>query len=677
MLNRLFQNSLKARHRYALVGLAFLIGMVLSFGAAGIGPKRFNDALLRLDRRLYETWATRWIEEQPVPAKVAEQIVLVLIDDQSLEDLSLPYPLPRSLYLEIVKRLEAAGAKVIALDLLFLEPSGSLEEDAALAEALNNPLVVSGMLLEFDGPTLVTKQPPESLMDPEGAQGRLGFVNAWAPSGSADVAIKVSDGENHHYSLVTTAFARHQEIDPEEAVEAMGITPTFMGFSNSREVETYALNINYAAKGMLQDIDPGGEDPVEATDELIYEGGIEIRSRPTLQRILPVVPLHDLLQVPVEGMENAFPPNFIAVVGVSATAGSDKAHTVLGMMSGPEVQANLLLNLFLKNPIRQARPTTIFLVTLGVPILIGLVGALVAHPVGIGASVLACLGLGYANYASYVGVGYASGGMMLPFFFPALGVLLVQVAATTLHFQTERSDFLDVIRQVCPVVDPDTLLSQGIRLGGEARELTILFSDLRSYTSFAEKLDAVSVLDALNDYFGAVGHIFEKHGGLVFDYQGDAQMVVFGLVEASQPNHGAAACRAAAEMILTLEEMRAIWSESGKDIPETGIGVCTGPISFGFMGTAQRKQLVAIGDPTNSAARVQGKSKEFNSPVLTTESTVLLAQDEILFEEIDEIYVKGKKEPLKVFGVQFEEMRRKGMIEVDQQVIRTAKGNTQ
>ncbi|MEW6278880.1 MAG: adenylate/guanylate cyclase domain-containing protein, partial [Candidatus Eremiobacterota bacterium] len=140
--------------------------------------------------------------------------------------------------------------------------------------------------------------------------------------------------------------------------------------------------------------------------------------------------------------------------------------------------------------------------------------------------------------------------------------------------------------------------------------------------------------------------------------QGDAQMVVFGLMPASRENHAAAACKAGAGLIYLLEKKRKEWLAQGRPMPETGVGICTGPVSFGVLGTQAHKQYVAIGDPTNTASRMQGKSKELDAPVLITESTYTLAREDstLALRFLEEIEVKGKREPLKVYEVCVDEV---------------------
>ncbi len=140
-------------------------------------------------------------------------------------------------------------------------------------------------------------------------------------------------------------------------------------------------------------------------------------------------------------------------------------------------------------------------------------------------------------------------------------------------------------------------------------------------------------------------------------------MVVFGLLPASVDQHATAACRAAAEMSGALDELGRRWNLQGRELPDTGVGICTGPVSFGVLGTAHHKQYVAIGDPTNTAARVQGKSAELGHQVLLTESTFVQAGDQIKAEFVDALALKGKREEIRVYGLVLEKDKEKSPLE--------------
>ncbi|MBI3928305.1 MAG: adenylate/guanylate cyclase domain-containing protein [Armatimonadetes bacterium] len=593
------------------------------------------------------------------------------------EMMELPWPIPRGAYRELIRRLERAGASTIALDILFLDRSHDAGQDALLAEALANPKVVLpyalgdyGDLLEPDYAhfRLTRGWTQEDFLrrtgftqaDDEADYLWLKLVHAARDFQGAPVVENGRARVDTFYGFPLAIVAHHREVSPEEALARLRLPSESVEFMQ-RTVQVVRGVINFAARGLEQTDRPMGE--AEATEALeigpghfAVEQSTETYVGKTIPELLQSLTLEALLEIPEGELPTSFHRSgrFIALVGVSATAGEDRKTSILGPISGPEIVANGVVNLLLGNFLREPPLWLRFAMSAGAVLLVGLLGAFLNRKVAFAAILATVAALVGANYYAFVGRGFVAGGLLLPLVAPLVALVVTELTVAVHHFLVQRSNLLKVIqmfKEVCPVHDLAGLLGEGLQLGGRERELSILFSDLRGYTSFAEKLDSVTVLNTLNQYFGAVGHIFERYGGFVFDYQGDAQMVVFGLVPASQPNHALAACKAGAAMISTLDRMREQWLKAGQNIPQTGVGVCTGLVSFGVLGTEQHKQYVAIGDPTNTASRVQGKSAELNAPVLIAESTFLAAGPELRAVPLEKLHLKGKSEPLQVYGV--------------------------
>lgn len=184
--------------------------------------------------------------------------------------------------------------------------------------------------------------------------------------------------------------------------------------------------------------------------------------------------------------------------------------------------------------------------------------------------------------------------------------------------------------------------------GGTPTWATVLFADIRGYTNLSETLPSVEVMDLLNAYHELVKRPIHDNGGETFDYQGDAYMVVFG-ASGEMPDHAKRAVRAAIEISRLVEEHMRRCREEGKQSFEVGIGICTGEVAVGYVGHSERALPAAIGDPTNVAARLQGKSSELKTPVLLTESTFKELGEAFPTIALPPVQLKGKKEPLKIF----------------------------
>jgi len=241
------------------------------------------------------------------------------------------------------------------------------------------------------------------------------------------------------------------------------------------------------------------------------------------------------------------------------------------------------------------------------------------------------------------------GQIWIPLVHPFTVIILNFIILTVYEVQRSRKIFARFLPEA--IVEKVLTDQNALELGGEKKEVTIIFSDIRGYTDLSETLEPDEVLNLLNIFNAAMGDIIKENKGTIFDYQGDAIMAVFG-APVEEPHHAFHAVKAAMGMQEKMKELAEKWEKEGKPRVEIGIGVSTGTVAIGMMGTSDRRQYVAIGDSTNVAARVQGKSKELNSPVLITETTYEQTKDKIIAESAGKpVEVKGKSKPLNLYRV--------------------------
>jgi adenylate cyclase len=181
-------------------------------------------------------------------------------------------------------------------------------------------------------------------------------------------------------------------------------------------------------------------------------------------------------------------------------------------------------------------------------------------------------------------------------------------------------------------------------------EVTVMFSDIRGFTTISEKLDAQELALFLNDYLTAMTQVVFAQNGTLDKYIGDAVMAFWG-APFEEPGHAASACRAAIEMLERLGELQARWKAEGKPRIEIGIGLNTGVASVGNMGSTLRYGYTAMGDAVNLASRLEGLNKEYGTQLIVSESTYLAAgaDADLLFRDLDLIRVKGKQLPVKIY----------------------------
>jgi adenylate cyclase len=187
-----------------------------------------------------------------------------------------------------------------------------------------------------------------------------------------------------------------------------------------------------------------------------------------------------------------------------------------------------------------------------------------------------------------------------------------------------------------------------LRLGGEKKELTVIFTDIRGFTSISEMLDPEALVEFLNEYLGAMTDIVFAHGGLLDKYIGDAIMALWG-TPLPAPDHAASACRAALDMTARLQDLRQEWKTRGLPPLEIGVGINTGPMVVGNMGSSRRFNYTVMGDQVNLGSRLEGLNKFYGTRILLSESTRAQLGEEFLMREVDAVRVKGKRQPVVVF----------------------------
>ena len=239
---------------------------------------------------------------------------------------------------------------------------------------------------------------------------------------------------------------------------------------------------------------------------------------------------------------------------------------------------------------------------------------------------------------------------------PCGEVTVMYISATLYKFMTEEKEkkkvkgafqyYLspDVIDQV--LTDPDSLA-----LGGEKKELTVFFSDVRSFTTISESLTPEKLCDLMNDYFTPMTSIILQSHGVLDKYIGDAIMAFWGAPLALK-NSADTGCKAAIAMLFELDKIREDFPKKGFPAIDIGIGLNTGPMSVGNMGSGDRFTYTVMGDAVNLGSRLEGLTKEYGIKIMISENTHNKLTPGLFFtRNLDDIRVKGKTEPVNVFDL--------------------------
>jgi adenylate cyclase len=186
-----------------------------------------------------------------------------------------------------------------------------------------------------------------------------------------------------------------------------------------------------------------------------------------------------------------------------------------------------------------------------------------------------------------------------------------------------------------------------LRLGGERREITVLFSDIRGFTGISERLDAPVLADLLNQYLGAMTDIVFKHAGLLDKYVGDAVMAFWG-APVDAPDHAARCCRAALDMLAELQLLQVRWQRVGLPPIVIRVGLNSGQAAVGNFGSPQRFSYTAVGDSVNLASRLEGLNTVYGTHILVSEATRSATGTEFVCREIDRVRVAGRRQPVQI-----------------------------
>jgi len=357
-----------------------------------------------------------------------------------------------------------------------------------------------------------------------------------------------------------------------------------------------------------------------------------------------------------DAVEKKFAPGTfkdkLVLVGASATGIGDLRSTPFGGLDFPgvEIHANLIDNALNRNFLQ--RGVNEFLTDIGWIFVFGI-------PLGMWLAVVQprWLIFGFLLLVPFAAINYWAflNGSWLNVTVPGLFTLVPNVSLVGLYrVLVEEQEKRKVRGAFQQYVSPEVirrLLSDPQLVKPRKTEVTVLFSDVRGFTSISESLDAQELADLLNAYLTQMTRIVFQHQGTLDKYIGDAVMAIWG-APFDEPGHAIRCCEAATEMLTALAEMKEEWRARGKPVLDIGIGINTGIASVGNMGSALRYGYTAMGDAVNLASRLEGLNKEYGTRIIISESTRSeLDGSQSLIRELDMIRVKGKLQPVTIYEI--------------------------
>jgi len=363
-------------------------------------------------------------------------------------------------------------------------------------------------------------------------------------------------------------------------------------------------------------------------------------------------PTYSLSDVVLRKLPPADFKNKLVLIGPTATGIGDMAVTPFQQMDYPGVEVhanfidNVLYNHFILRGIREN------LIDLAVLVIFSLgAGLLLSAVPAVRATIIVLMLLGFFFWITYYL--FATYRIWLVTFLPTAALVVNYGGIISYRFFFEEREKRKVRSAFTHYVPPG-LISQILqhpellRLGGEERELTALFSDIRGFTALSEGLSPTSLVEILNEYLTEMTDVIFKHWGTLDKYIGDAIMAFWG-APYPQDDHAVRACRAALEMEGSLIKLQKRWDLQGRPRIDIGVGINTGVMLVGNMGSKVRFNFTIMGDNVNLASRLEGTNKPFGTRLIISENTCLAVRHEMLVRELDLIRVKGKLKPVKIF----------------------------
>jgi adenylate cyclase len=550
----------------------------------------------------------------------AEEIVIVAVDDDSLNWLGERWPWSRARIATIVDWIAEAGARVIALDFTLFDPAEDPEEDQALLAALEkaNASVTVNQVVRTDFSISVAR--PINI-----------YLNTLDGFGITEVA---RDDD----SIVRGIVAYKNTTQGVFYNWAFEIARLYLGTDPPTNPQSNALAFNN------QNI------PLVQGNILLvnYAGPAYTYHNPKSYNKGP----YSAAFIPLGDYSPEIFRDKIVIIGATSETLQDLYPTPFSattLTPGVEIIANAVATLISGEYLRLAPPWfTLVLIFSAALAAFGLVQ--IPRPY---LSISLVLGIIVVYFLIHLVVFLQAGwqyALITPLLMLFLGVVIPNLEqAVTQEIEKRRVRSL-FSRFISPQMVNQLLDTQDISDLNKRAELSILFSDIRGFTNLSERLKPEEVVSLLNPYLEAMTSVIHKHGGTVDKYEGDAIIAFFG-EPIPHPDHALRAARAALEMRMELQKLTNQWKVEGRftESFETGTGINTGEVFVGLIGSEQRVNYTIIGDCANLAARIQDLTKEYACPILISQSTYDQIKGSLNARFIDECNVRGKSEPVRVY----------------------------
>lgn len=604
------------RYDLIIVAFVFLLAIVLEYREAF---SLIEDETLSYRQILRTHYADEYLTSP------SEEVVIVYTDEDFYAEYD-KYPLRRVDLSTLILRLNEMGAKVIGVDML-LDFKSAYGEDPTLVDALATA-----------GNFLMVSQADISGGEYLGVNTAIDVFAEHTQDGYSNISANSAISESIVRLRVHTTLAENFDAWP-FAVKAVSM------FLDDAEVtlENHTLSIGEELTVGLDQFDD-----LYIDYPLLPPSGDEATAR--LHEVVGMSASELLFAIDEEELEDlAFlVADKIVLIGEVAEVAHDEFKTPVGNVYGVEIIANTISTILKNGPLNAA--------SLWLEILVGLIlmGLFIAtrtiqapfqrNTISAGIIVL---------FVGSVFIAYISFGLILSLSYTLMASLISIVVINSRYYLNEmgqKAVIRDMFGQyLSPDVVADLVKSpEKLSLGGEERELTAFFSDIAKFSTFSESMSATELVTVLNEYLTGMCNIIIDEHGTVDKFEGDLIMAFWGAPTLLE-QHAKHACFAAIDQRKALANLREKWVSEGKPAIEVRMGIHTGKMVVGNMGSAQRMNYTIMGDAVNLASRLEGANKAYDSRIMISESTYAVCHESIDARELDTIRVVGKNDPVTVY----------------------------
>jgi len=582
------------------------------------------------------------------------EIVIVAVDPSTLVEFGIPGMPPRDFHVKLIENLYKAGAKAVLFDVLFLEYSGKQEEgiigklpskeDSLLAQALKkypNTVIARKLKVEMNETTLLssgeTQYPPPLFHN----LCQLAFVDVYEDNDSFTRRVKIISDDADPASGWNYSFALKAAMFASDADTAWIDTKKHLAFVGDKTIPLDKDNfmiINYAMdeQTFQEDYENGYLSYSQVFDDSEWGLDILIENNRLKDKVVLVGAAWP------ESGDVKFTPFYLGT-----TLFSKKEYPMFGVHVHKNIVTTILENRFVQ-PAKTWQ--LVFLI-----ICMSVIATMINYRFRGFRSLLLSVAIifVYTIAAFYL---FKSHRLLIPVIAPALATIAINyVSVVTYNFLSERKQKTMIKgafgQYVPPAVVNDLIKNPDkLTLGGEERVMTVLFSDVEGFTTISEGLTPTQLVELLNEYLTHMTNIVLSYNGIIDKYEGDAIMAEFG-APLPDDEHAVKACLTALDMQVRLVELREKLKSEGRAELRARVGINSGPMVIGNMGSNRIFDYTVMGDNVNLGSRLEGANKAYGTFIMCSDATRALAKEKIIFRELDLLRVKGKTEGVLVFEI--------------------------